>query len=224
MRPSGGAFAGEALTATHPGLSASPRNSGCNRRFVVVAVQGRTELDSQCVFSPVYAPVPFRERHPPDRGPLVGRRFALGDRRDTPTLYAADQFPRKVAWLSLARAVRVVRHGRALLARRRAVHRVEPDSCAAGPGRRRLAVAERESAPCAQDDRLVKVAAILAMVPDWNAFLNSAVPEEEMGELRRHVPTARPLGDETFLGRLEEMAGRALKPQKRGPKPKHRAN
>ncbi len=61
------------------------------------------------------------------------------------------------------------------------------------------------------------------MVPDWNAFLNSAMPEKEL-ELRRHVRTGRPLGDETFVKRLEEMLGRALKPQKRGPKPKHRAN
>ena len=34
----------------------------------------------------------------------------------------------------------------------------------------------------------------------------------------------RALGDETFVGRLEEMLGRALKPQKGGPKAKHRAN
>ena len=53
---------------------------------------------------------------------------------------------------------------------------------------------------------------------------NSAMPEEELGELRRHVRTGRPLGDETFAGRLEEMLGRALKPQKRGPKSKDRAN
>ena len=47
---------------------------------------------------------------------------------------------------------------------------------------------------------------------------------KEMGELRRHVRTGRPLGDETFVGRLEEMLGRALKARKPGPKPKHRAN
>ncbi len=62
------------------------------------------------------------------------------------------------------------------------------------------------------------------MVPNWNAFLHSAIPEQELGELRRHVRTGRPLGDETFVGRLEEMLGRALKPQKRGPKPRDRAD
>jgi len=43
-------------------------------------------------------------------------------------------------------------------------------------------------------------------------------------DLRRHSRTGRPLGNETFLERLETMAGRILKPQKRGPKPKERAN
>jgi putative transposase len=75
-----------------------------------------------------------------------------------------------------------------------------------------------------RDDRLVKVAPLLAMVADWNGLLNGAVPEEELGELRRHVRTGRPLGDETFVGWLEEVVGRILKPQKRGPKQKHRAN
>ena len=75
-----------------------------------------------------------------------------------------------------------------------------------------------------RDDRLVKVAPLLAMIADWNAFLQSAVPEEELRQIRRHGPTGRPLGDETFLGRLEGLVGRVLKPQKRGPKPKRRAN
>jgi putative transposase len=75
-----------------------------------------------------------------------------------------------------------------------------------------------------RDDCLVKVAPLLAMLPDWNAFLQSAVPEEEVRDLRRHARTGRPLGDETFVGRLEQMVGRVLKPQKRGPKRKHKEN
>jgi len=75
-----------------------------------------------------------------------------------------------------------------------------------------------------RDDRLVKVAPLLAMIADWNAFLQSAVPEEELRQIRRHGRTGRPLGNETFLGRLEGLVGRVLKPQKRGPKPKRRAN
>ena len=66
-----------------------------------------------------------------------------------------------------------------------------------------------------QDDCLVKVAPLLAMIAQWSAFLNSAVPEEELRDLRRHGRTGRPLGDETLLARLEERVGRALKPQRR---------
>ncbi len=75
-----------------------------------------------------------------------------------------------------------------------------------------------------RDDQLVRVAPLLAMIPDWSAFLASAVPEEQIRDIRRHGRTGRPLGDENFVARLEETAGRALKPQKRGPKPKQHAN
>jgi len=75
-----------------------------------------------------------------------------------------------------------------------------------------------------RDDPLVEVAPLLARIDDWNAFLKSAMPEEELSDLRQHGRTGRPLGDETFLGRLEEMVGRVLKPQKRGPIPKQNTN
>ena len=67
-----------------------------------------------------------------------------------------------------------------------------------------------------RDDRLVKVAPLLAIVGDWNAFLNSAIREEELRELREHGRTGRPLGNATFLERLEAMVGRVLTPQKGG--------
>ncbi len=75
-----------------------------------------------------------------------------------------------------------------------------------------------------RNDCLATVAPLLAMVGDWNDFLRSAVPEHELKDIRRHGRTGRPLGDETFVARLEELAGRVLKPQKRGPKCKDRAN
>jgi len=65
---------------------------------------------------------------------------------------------------------------------------------------------------------------LLAMIDGWNAFLKSAMPEEELRDIRQHGRTGRPLGDETFLGRLKEMVGCVLKPQKRGPKPKQNTN
>ncbi len=75
-----------------------------------------------------------------------------------------------------------------------------------------------------RDDQLVKVAPLLAMIGDWDAFLRSAMPEDELRDIRRHARTGRPLGDEAFLARLEDTMGRALKPQKRGPKPKETTN
>ncbi|MFZ5830071.1 MAG: hypothetical protein ACOY3P_08285 [Planctomycetota bacterium] len=66
---------------------------------------------------------------------------------------------------------------------------------------------------CGRDDRLVKVAPVLAMVADRRAFLNSALAEEELRELREHGRTGRPLGSSTFLDRLEGMVGRVLRPQ-----------
>ena len=75
-----------------------------------------------------------------------------------------------------------------------------------------------------RDDQLVKVAPLLGMIGDWRAFLNSAMSEADLSDIRHHTRTGRPLGDETFLARLEGMVGRVLKPQKRGPKPKDKVN
>ena len=70
-----------------------------------------------------------------------------------------------------------------------------------------------------RDDPLVKAAPLLAMVPDWAAFLKSSLPEEQLRQLREHTRTGRPLGSPAFLERLEAMVGRVLRPLKRGPKP-----
>jgi len=75
-----------------------------------------------------------------------------------------------------------------------------------------------------RDDQLATVAPLLAMIGDWCGFLNSAMPEEELRDIRQHSRTGRPLRDEAFLDRLDGMVGRLLKPQKRGRKPKKKAN
>ena len=67
------------------------------------------------------------------------------------------------------------------------------------------------------DDRLVQVVAMLAMVNDWRAFLDSAMSEEH---LPNHARTGRPPGDATFVERLEKLVGRVLRPRKPGRKPK----
>jgi putative transposase len=67
-----------------------------------------------------------------------------------------------------------------------------------------------------RDDRLVQVAPMLAMLPDWRGFLSSALPEEELRDLREHGRTGRPLGSVPFLEHLERTSGRILRPKKPG--------
>ncbi len=54
----------------------------------------------------------------------------------------------------------------------------------------------------------------------WNEFLSYDVDEIEMEVFRKHERTGRPLGGDSFVGRLEEMLGRNLKFKKPGPKKK----
>ncbi len=63
---------------------------------------------------------------------------------------------------------------------------------------------------------------MLAVIADWKALLEIALSDEDLKHQRGHSRTGRPLGDETFVERRESAVGRALKPQKRGPKPKQK--
>jgi putative transposase len=71
-----------------------------------------------------------------------------------------------------------------------------------------------------RDDRLVRVAPMLAMIADWRGLLNSAIREEELRDLREHGHTGRPLGNAMFVDRLERVVGRILRPRKAGRPPK----
>jgi putative transposase len=71
-----------------------------------------------------------------------------------------------------------------------------------------------------RDDALVQVAPLLELVGDWRAFLAGGLEDEALEALRRHTRTGRPLGSAAFLERLEARLGRALRPGKRGRKPK----
>jgi putative transposase len=71
-----------------------------------------------------------------------------------------------------------------------------------------------------RDDGLVKVAPLLAMVNDWRALLDSALGGEQLQDLREHVRTGHPLGSAAFVDRLEQAAGRVLRPRKPGRRPK----
>ena len=71
-----------------------------------------------------------------------------------------------------------------------------------------------------RDEQLVKVGPMLAMIHDWRAFLDSAIPEGQLQALRDHGRTGRPLGDASFIERLEKLVGRILRPRKPGRRPK----
>lgn len=72
-----------------------------------------------------------------------------------------------------------------------------------------------------KDDALVQAAPLLEMVGDWSSFLILS-PPEELDLLQRHERTGRPLGTDAFVERLELDMGRALQPQKPGPKKRNR--
>ena len=70
-----------------------------------------------------------------------------GDRRGSSALYSANQFSRKMAGVSVARAICLVRHGRAVPAGRRKVRGIEPGASRFGGRRRRMAVEQRTITP-----------------------------------------------------------------------------
>ena len=69
-----------------------------------------------------------------------------------------------------------------------------------------------------QDDELVRVKPLLDLVPDWKAFLLEGIEEKDYQQMRRHERTGRPLGDESFINRIENAANRVLRKKKPGPK------
>ena len=57
----------------------------------------------------------------------------------------------------------------------------------------------------------------------WAQWLAQGVADREARAIRQATQTGRPLGSEAFVANLEARCGRTLKPRKRGPKPKTRA-
>ena len=71
----------------------------------------------------------------------------------------------------------------------------------------------------AREDGVTAVAPVLTRYPRFAELIASGPDEEAFARLRRAETVGRPLGDEGFIGRLEALTRRALKPGKRGPKP-----
>jgi putative transposase len=67
-----------------------------------------------------------------------------------------------------------------------------------------------------EHDLLTDVAAVRALVPDFEALLSAAEDEEAERRLRRAERIGRPVGSSAFLDRLEREYGRSVKAAKRG--------
>ena len=74
-------------------------------------------------------------------------------------------------------------------------------------------------------DGLTDLEALAGIHRNWSAMLRHGLEagdlgEEEVAAIERHMRTGRPRGSEAFVGALESRTGRALKPRKRGRKPR----
>lgn len=69
-------------------------------------------------------------------------------------------------------------------------------------------------------DTITDTAPVLERVPDFAALLQTREDSPLSESLRRAESVGRPLGDSTFLDRIEAILGRDPKPGRRGPRPK----
>ena len=65
---------------------------------------------------------------------------------------------------------------------------------------------------------------MLDRIKDWSAYVGQPVGKTEIEDLRKHTRTGRPLGESGFIDRIEQLAGKTLRPQKPGPKIGERGN
>lgn len=74
-----------------------------------------------------------------------------------------------------------------------------------------------------QDDGVVRVEPLLKRAGDWKSFLGQGL-ESDYAAIRSSERTGRPLGDKSFVRKLEKKLDRVLTRRKPGPKPAFRAN
>jgi putative transposase len=73
-----------------------------------------------------------------------------------------------------------------------------------------------------RNDLLVNVKPMKERVENWREFLKTPLSDSDTKEIRFHLRTGRPMGSASFIDHLETQLGRALRPGKRGPKPRPR--
>jgi len=72
-----------------------------------------------------------------------------------------------------------------------------------------------------KDNILLKSKPLIELVDQpWKEFLSLDVQNQEIERFRKHERTGRPLGDDSFVKKLESSLGRRLRPLKPGPKTK----
>ena len=66
------------------------------------------------------------------------------------------------------------------------------------------------------DDGVTALDPLLALVPDWAAFLDDGLDEAMLETIRRHVLGGGPLGSAAYLDALGRLLGRDVRPRPRG--------
>jgi len=67
-----------------------------------------------------------------------------------------------------------------------------------------------------KDDALVEVGQLCQAVGNWRRFLGDGRDDEVGGRIHRHTRTGRPLGDDSFIARIEGIVGRGVRVRPRG--------
>jgi len=74
----------------------------------------------------------------------------------------------------------------------------------------------RSMARVVPQDPLARESELLADITDWKEFLECS--SDDLSPIRKHTCTGRPLGSDAFLGHVESVTGRVVRPNKPGPK------
>lgn len=69
-----------------------------------------------------------------------------------------------------------------------------------------------------ENNSLINDRILQGMIDDWKEFLSTEVDKYEIGLVKLHERTGRPLGNDIFIENLEEILNRDLKKKKPGPK------
>lgn len=69
-----------------------------------------------------------------------------------------------------------------------------------------------------EENSMVSMKPVMDLVGDYIDYLADGIDDKLVENLERHLSTGRPVGDSTFISRVEEITGRSLLKQKPGPK------